>query len=316
MVGGVRLGVRRPRGSGLLVVVAVVALLATGSAFWLAWQTVNDAEEQVEQERLGLVKLAAVHADHVLVEAFFELEVVAGFVNVGTDAGQITAADFSTPLLLLDVEGQATAIGGDGSALLEVDPRALEVATTLAGAADRLISESFLLPATGHLTVALGMPIFDDGGVPRSTVVGFLDVDAHIRDDLAEITEQFGASAHADIVDGDGAVIASTDEGADGADGHHADFYRRAARERVPTVELVPHADGSPPHVVAYAPMGGAPWGVTLGASAADTFRVPDARRRELVGAAIASVVTAVFGMLLVSVEVERRAPDEVDSPE
>ena len=315
-LGRISLGLRWPAGDRLLLLVGVVALLATGSAFWLAWQAVNDAEEQVEHERLGLVKLAAVHADHVLVEAFFELEVVAGFVDVGSDGGQVTAADFSTPLLLLDVEGQATAIGGDGSALLEVDPRALEVATTLAGAADRLISESFLLPATGHLTVALGMPIFDDGGAPRSTVVGFLNVDEHIQHDLAEITEQFGESAHADIVDASGGVLASTDDEAEGMDGHHIDFYGRAASEQLPTVELVPHADGSPPHVVAYAPMGAAPWGVALGASEADTFGAPDARRRELVRAAIASTVTLVFGVLLVTVEVGRRTPGEVGSSE
>ena len=78
-------------------------------------------------------------------------------------------------------------------------------------------------------------------------------------------------------------------------------------------VELVPHPDGSPPHIVAYAPLGGAPWGVALGASEADTFATPDARRRQLISAAIASAVTLALGLLLVTVEV--RGGNEADTP-
>lgn len=312
-LGRISLGLRRPGDPRPLLVIGIVAVLATGSALWFGWQTVNDVEERVQHERLGLAKLAAVHADHILSEAFFELEVIAEFVNLGTSDGQITAADFSTPLLLLDVEGEATVIGGDGSAMQAVGLQEAEVAATLAGATDRSISESFVLPTTGHLTVAVSIPIFDDSGVHRNSVVGFLDLDEHVRHDLAAITEQFGASAHADIVDAEGAVLASTEHEADVAEGHHVDFYRRAASEQLPVVEVVPHLDGSPPHVVAYAPMSAVPWGVTLGASEADTFRAPDARRRELVRVVIASAVTLVFGVVLVAVEVRRREPVEVE---
>ena len=285
---GVRL--RWPGGHWPALVIGVAAALATGSAFWLAFQTVGDAEERIERERLGLVELAAAHADHTLLEAYFE------------------ATNFSVPLLLLDARGEMTAVGGSGPLRSTLAPQAAEVAANLAGTTDRSISRSFLLPESAHTVVALSIPIFDDRGIHTGTVVGFLDVDEHIRGDLAAVTAQFGATAHTDVIDARGIVIASSDHDSHGNSRHHADFYRHAASQRIPTVEGVPHADGSPPHVVAYAPMGGAPWGVALGASEADTFLVPDARRRELVSAAIASAVTFALGMLIVTVEVRGKS--------
>jgi hypothetical protein len=305
--GRVSIRLRWPGGHWPILVLSVVASLAAVSAFWLALRTVNDAEDRIERSRLGLAELAAALADHILTEAFFELEVVAESVSLNRKGQRAAVANFNAPLFLLDTDGQATAIGESGALRSGVDPRVVEIATRFAGATDRLVSGSFTLPATGLPTVALAIPIFDDHGGHTKTIVGFMDVDEHLRNDLAEVTAQFGVSAHADIVDAQGLVLASAEREADGTPGHHPDFYRRAASQRLPTVELVSHTDGSPPHVVAYAPMGGAPWGVALGASEEETFRAPDARRRELISAAIASAVTLSLGMLLVAVEVRGR---------
>ena len=320
-IGPICLRWRQRSGHWSLLVLGIVAVLAMGSAFWLGWQATNDTEERIESGRLGLAELAAAHADHIVTEAFFELELVAEIVRLDAESERAPATNFSAPLLLLDVAGGATAIGAGASPRPAIDPRVAEIAATLVAGTDRSVSEPFVLPATGHPTVALSIPLFDDGGVHTGTVVGFLDVDEHLRTDLQELTEQFGASAHVDLIDGQGAVLASSEhdpdaaglEGLDGADGHHVDFYRRAASERRPMVELVPHPDGSPPHIVAYAPLSGAPWGIALGASEADTFATPDARRRQLVGAAIASAVTLALGLLLVTVEV--RGGNEADTP-
>jgi hypothetical protein len=307
---GVRFRLRRPGGSWPVLVIGISAALVTVSALWLASQSIDDTEDRIEQERLALAELAAVHADHILTEAFFELEVVAKSIRPGSDAERTVVTNFSAPLLQLDTEGRATAIGESGSFGSAVDPRAAEIAATLSGTTDRSISASFVLPVTGHHTVALSIPIFDDHGAP-GTIVGFLDVDEHIRDDLARVIAQFGESAHADVVDAQGILIASSAHEADETPEDHADFYRRAVSDRLPTVELIPDADGSSQHVVAYAPMGGAPWGVALGANEADTFRAPDARRRELVSMSIASTVTFAFAVLLITVEVQGRPRGE-----
>ncbi len=88
--------------------------------------------------------------------------------------------------------------------------------------------------------------------------------------------------------------------------GDHPDFYEEMAEARTPSVERVPHETDGPEgdqsrwHIMAYAPLRDAPWGIAIGASEAETVAGANELRRTLVILGVASVAVLLVGGVLV----------------
>jgi len=142
---------------------------------------------------------------------------------------------------------------------------------------------------SGNPAVALAYPALGAGGQLRFLLVEVLDVASpDFTKPLAEAT-RLGRTGHGELVGPAGIVIASTETGDALEPGEHRPFYRRMLRSRNAGVDTVSYTppEGPPPkhaprHVMAWAPVPGAPWGVAVGGTVSDTFGAVQRLRRTL----------------------------------
>ena len=300
----------------LAVTFGLAAALVLAPLFWLVSDAADESERDARRAQLALAQMAAGHADHILVEAFFELELAAAALGTSTAGGRrfIDPTIFVTPVLLLDGTSADISTTLSGEALPSDDL----ISAALLGAAsasDRWLSEPFLSARTGHPTSIISLPIYDDEGGRPGTIVGFLDLDRHVGDGLKAVAARLGTAGHVDFIGPDGAVFASTEHAEASLSGRHPNFYEAASLAAEPIVEEA-ETDMDPPqergaHLMAYAPMRSAPWGVALGTRTDEAYQSADDLRRRGMRVAAASVAVCLLGLVLVSTDV-RRADDTV----
>ena len=169
----------------------------------------------------------------------------------------------------------------------------------------RGVSMPFLSPTSGHVEVALSVPVYDNDGSRRGTLVGLLDLTEPLVTDLVEPARILGSTGHADLVDERGLVLASTSPSHVLQAGDHPELYEAVAVNRVPIVKRVEHdadassLDQSAWHVMAYVPLRTAPWGVAMGASEAEVLAPVSRLRTRFVAIGAASLVTLLAGGVL-----------------
>jgi len=172
------------------------------------------------------------------------------------------------------------------------------------------------------------VPVYDNEGSRRGTLVGLLDLTEPLVTDLVEPARILGSTGHADLVDERGLVhadlvderglvLASTSPSHVLQAGDHPELYDAVARDRVPNVKRVAHnadatnLDQSPWHVMAYVPLRTAPWGVAMGASEAEVLASVSRLRTRFIAIGAASLVTLLAGGAL-AVGVRRRT-EQID---
>jgi hypothetical protein len=300
---------RRPE----LIVLAVTVAVATTLPIVAAISALREVQSTAETSLLTVSTMAALQADRLLIEQFFELELLAASVGDESDMD-------ADPLLrsLRTVYGQlATLSSGvvwfdENGDVIFAEP---ESSTHLGANADRImsgvavdvrhVSMPYLSPTTGHVEVALSVPVYRNDGSRRGTLVGLLDLTEPLVTDLIEPARILGSTGHADLVDERGLVLASTNPSHVLEAGDHPELYDAVAQDRVPIVERVPHSadaaslDQSAWHVMAYAPLRIAPWGVAMGASEAEVFEPVSRLRTRFVAIGAASLVTLLAGGVL-----------------
>ncbi|MEE9228213.1 MAG: cache domain-containing protein [Acidimicrobiia bacterium] len=300
------------------------ALVATAPTLYFARELINDTKAEIEAGRLHLAQLVATQADRLLTEAFFELELLVESLAIAPD-GKPTRSEtqilrtgrsssFIAGVMLLDSEVEivlaepATAATGTG-----ID----EILKAAALADDRTVSQPWLDPQTGHVMSALGLPVYDRTGGRQATMVALLDLSEPLVTDLIEPAAGLGPSGHADLVDERGLVLASTHPGHVLTAGDHPDFYTRMAQLRTSSVERVaaipePQSlDRSPWHLMAYAPLRNAPWGVALGANEEETLRTVWRLQHRLIVLGLAASATLLLGAGLAMFQVPDRSSEE-----
>lgn len=307
---------------GILLSACLVAALP---ALMLGWFAIGDTKDEIEAGRLRLAQLAAAQADRVLSEAFFEVELVSAILPLiengtlpelegrplRTIYGQ--AASFSAGVLYLDGDGKVLLAEPEIAMMGLAREEGRQVLAAARHAEGRSVSEPFISLATGHPVVALSVPSYDEDGERAGTVIGLLGLAEPLITDLVEPARRLGATGHADLVDERGIVLASTEHDHVMTPGDHPDFYRGMAETRAATVERVAHepsdvdSDQSRQHVMAYAPLRNAPWGIAIGASEGETMRTADLLRRRLIVLGAASAVTLVVGAVLAALRVPAR---------
>ncbi len=137
-------------------------------------------------------------------------------------------------------------------------------------------------PATGRHGMAIVVPR------EAGAAVAVVDLDGPYLSGVLLQAKMLGRTGHAMLVNQDGLVLASTEVWERLQPGEHLQFYRQAGAARKPVAEVVPcepcpGAEAGGDHLMAYAPLRAAPWGVAVGGSAAESLApVYDLRSRVL----------------------------------
>lgn len=287
-------------------------LVAAIPAMWFAWDAVTNVTDEIEDGRLRLAQLAATQADRVVVEAFYEIELMAQSLTVehGADSLESQAnalrelhgrgASFHSGVVLLNGAGDTIAsIPVDVFDRVEVE-RILRTAGT---ARDRAVSMPWLDVQTGHAMAALSVPLYKADGTRAATVVGVMDLAEPLISDLILPAARLGPTGHADLVDERGIVLASTEPGHVLTAGEHPNFYEEAAATRRAQVDSAVHdhdldaTERSDLHIMAYAPLRNAPWGVAMGADEQETLKPVRRLQSRLVILGSASTLTLLLGI-------------------
>ena len=300
---------------GIILIAAVLGTMVP--SLLLIRGVARAVDDEVTDGRLQLTQLMAAQGDRLLTEAFFEIDLMATGFTRGPD-GQFLAEDtsdarvhfgrsavFSAGVVLLDGEGAVLFAEPVHTFDASVDEDALRALAAAAESADRRVSLPYLSSATGHIVVALSLPVFGSDGARTGTVVGIVDLTDPFITDLIQPARRLGNTGHADLVDERGMVLASTNPSHLLTAGDHPEFYVEMAGLGQAAIVSVAHSpdpgelDQSGIHVMAYAPLREAPWGVAMGASEADTFERADQLRRRLIIFGLASVTTMLLGIWL-----------------
>ncbi|MEE9201831.1 MAG: histidine kinase dimerization/phospho-acceptor domain-containing protein [Dehalococcoidia bacterium] len=254
----------------------------------LSMRIVSDSTQRILKERQVLTEMAADETDALLTQAFYELEKASTFARFDPGAGNLRdeyhmlahaygqVGAFSLGVYFLDAKGEvvmvepydAGAVGADHS----VKEHIRQVMTT----GQRSVSVPFMEPRLGAPAVALTIPILDEQGHLMSMLSGLIDLSSPIFRRPIQAALQLGHTGHAEIVDDQGMVIASTIPDMFLKPGEHVEWYQRMMAEKRSSVETVPYEEenGSTEwmHVMAFAPLSGADWGISVGGDAQETF--------------------------------------------
>ncbi len=281
----------------IAVTLGFLALFAIFSL--LALRAVDDSTDRILKERLVIAQMAARETDRLLERGFYELQKATQFAafdplapSLAQEHHMLTHAygrvgTLSLGVYFVDAEGKVVLSQPPGKVAKGTDLSREPFVRKVLQTRRRSVSAPFRDRSTGRPAVALTSPVLNPDGTLRSVLVGLVDVSgADVLDPLAHARD-LGHTGHAELVDEGGLVIASTGYGGFLRPGEHLDFYLRMLRSRASGVENVPYAPWHPVpeqrrgerHVMAFAPLSAAPWGVSVGGSDRETF-APVARLR------------------------------------
>ncbi|MBI4329303.1 MAG: GAF domain-containing protein, partial [Chloroflexi bacterium] len=309
----------------LALAVTLGFLVLFGIFSLLSLQAVNDSTHRILQERLVIAQMAAQEIDRLVERGFYELE----------KATEFAAFDPRSPSLADEYHMLAHAYGrvgtlslgvyfldAQGRVVLSEPPGKLPPGTDLSSEANirdvketksRTVSDPFLDSTSGKPAVALTVPILAPDGTLLSMLSGLIDVTSgEITGPLMQARD-IGHTGHTELVDRRGLIVASTDSGGFLRPGEHLPFYLSMFRTAGAGVENVPympwHAAGGTEqygyHVMAFAPVPSAGWGLSVGGTDWETFAPVTSLRNTLLLAGALSLtflwaVTLIGARLLV----------------
>ncbi len=283
---------------GFLVLMLVVGLLILS--------IVQDSRSRILDERLVIAEMAAKQIDVVFNENFAGLENAAG--SVQGSSVSTPAQSFPVPVqgLLQDVDDTWLGfylIDGSGG-VVATAPAERNSAPFAAGGAlpptfvagQRSVSQPYVDAVSGHPTALLVVPVPNTQGAASLNLAGAIDLSR--ADLLGTLTNAkgLGKTGHAELVDSDGLVVASTEGAPFLVTGEHRTWYLQMLGQGGEGVATVPlearsSAEGineADTHIMAFQRLADAPWGVAVGGSESETLAPVNDLRNEmlLVGAA------------------------------
>lgn len=285
----------------------------------LAMWAVRDSTERILQERLVIAQMAAREIDGLLERAFYELDKATGFALFDPASpslneeyhmlahayGRIGA--LSLGVYFLDAQGKVVLSEPPGKLSKGVDMAGESHVKKALQTGERGVSSPFLDPSSNRPAVALTIPILNADGSLRSILVGVVDVSsAGVLGPLSH-ARSLGNTGHAELVDDLGLIVASTDAGGFLKPGEHWSYYMRMLQSRSAGVEktlyvpwhATPQNGPRQHHVMAFAPLSSAPWGIAVGGSDWETFApVIRLRNHLLLTGALALVIVWVLALV------------------
>ena len=254
----------------------------------LSIRTVNDSTNRILDERLVLTQMAADDINALLVQAFYELEKATTFARFNPQADNLEeeyhmlahaygrVGSFSLGIYFYDVTGKVILAEPFDAGMIGADHSTNPHIRQVIESGQKSVSTPFVEPGAGTPAVALTIPIRDEQGQFISMLSGLIDLSSPSIRRPIEQALKLGHTGHAEIVDSQGNVVVSTYPGVFLQTGEHVTFYRRMMAQEMVGVETVPyeHANGATEamHVMAFAPLSIADWGVSIGGDATETF--------------------------------------------
>lgn len=260
----------------IMVLVAVGVLAATAPLGVMGLVMVQAATDRVLEERLAMARTVAAHLGARIAQGWSQLDRVAARAaaretpDLWRDLPMLSAADlFSGGVGVLDAGGGLRA-GAVTPRMVEAGaPQILEVARTGRRGVTPVVRVG------DAAAVFLVVPVVSSEGTVTGAVVGGIDLGSPVLRAFVDGLAQ-GATGHAVVVESDGTVLASTRQTDLFTREEHPEFFARliaAGRPLVAPAEKVATSRGGRElHVMAFAPVPGAPWGIGVGQDDRETF--------------------------------------------
>lgn len=301
--------------SKLFAVVLVIAFGMLVAAFFVLSNLQLDfVTDKVLEERQVIAEMTARQIDRFLSDATARLDEAA--VSLGGAASlpdssptshvpadlQRENSFFFRGVRMLDAEGREIPSEPAAPSLVRASPSEHSHINFVRQFRRKSVSDPFIEPGTGRVVAEITVPVLADNGDLVGMLSGVVDLESPNLVGSLSQARDLGETGHADLIDIHGRVLASTEAGSPLRPGDHLEFYRRLGLSRVPTVEAVPHeAAGSlesksERHVMAFAPLLEADWGVAVGGDEEETLApMRQLRNRIYVfGGAAATIVLVV----------------------
>ncbi len=310
---------RRLRGLSLLQRFLILGAILFVSGFVVIGLVITTStrslSDRIMQDRLSGTRVAAAGLSETIRQARAELIGHRDMMALSGDRIEPPYASLSSL-----TQSHLTAFSG-GLALVDADGSLLAV------------SRDSLLPAGSSIPFSVAStagedgaltPVFSglSGGAMVSVIVRLeeargdlflagliVPADSPLIDLMKTSTEAM-ATGHAELLDQNGRVIASTEVGTELTDGDHPDFYlQRIAKgtDGVESVDHIPSLDEAgngddDRHVMAYVKIPDTEWALAVGGSEDETFGpVSDLRRSLYLWSAAVGAVVAIFGGISVN---------------
>ncbi|MDO8671071.1 MAG: ATP-binding protein [Dehalococcoidia bacterium] len=270
----------------LLVFLGLIATL--GLLTVVSLRVVEETTNEIVRERLVLAEVTASHIDTILNDVSLHLAALPNLASFDPNGGDLAQerqvmvhsyaeiGSYASSLIFLDTRGKL---------ILSVPPKDLPVGSDLSSepyfkeitnASEPNFSNAFLFSLTDKPAVAVTFAVKDGSGKLVSFLSALIYLDSSFLTGLLEPSTRLGRTGHADIVDGNNIVLASTSPVEILLPPHHPGFYRQMLAERKAAVKTTSGSDNyrqpDSRHVMAFVPLESAPWGIGLGASEEDTL--------------------------------------------
>ncbi|MCB8944478.1 MAG: HAMP domain-containing protein [Ardenticatenaceae bacterium] len=299
----------------LAVTLGFLALFAAFAI--LGEQAIQDSTARVLDERLVIAQLAANEIDRYLEQAIVQLEELPASThlnpanaNFPTEAHTLASPYvevglFSGGVIFLDPAGQVVITEPPGLYATGTNLFVLpHVAQTIQEEAAN-ISDPFYHPQTQQPVTAVTVPFWQDGRFAGITI-GLLPIPNIYLTEPLDQAMILGETAHAVLVDMEGRAIVSTFDLPFLSSGEHPTFYRRAMSLHEPIIETVPFELDLPNepeghlHIMGFAPLTNAPWGVSVGGDViSETFAGVQRLRNGLILLGLTALGTTLLATLI-----------------
>ena len=253
----------------------------------LSLRMVNDSTNRILEERQVLTQMAADEIDALLAQGFHELEIATTFAQFDPEADNLgeeyhllahaygRIGTFSLGVYFYDAMGKVVMTEPYYAPLIDADHSTELHIRQVIESGQRNISIPFLDPRTGAPTAALTIPIRNEQGQLISMLSGLIDLSGpNIRRPIEQALN-LGQTGHAEVVDSQGRVLVSTLARPFLEPGDHYHWYQKMMAQQITGTETVldeHEGENEYMHVMAFAPLSMADWGVAMGGDATETF--------------------------------------------
>jgi signal transduction histidine kinase len=248
---------------------------------------VNDNIDRILEERLVLTQMVADVIDAQLAQGFYELDKATSFAPFDPQADNLEQevhmlahaygrlGTFSLGVYFYDAMGKIIFTEPYDTRLVGTDHSTKLHIRQVIESSQRNISAPFVDPVTSAPAAALTIPIRNEQGQLMSMLSGLIDLSSSNIGRPIEQALKLGHTGHAELVDGQGRVLITTLPRQFLEPGDHHHWYQKMMAQKTTGTETVPdehEGENEEMHVMAFAPLSLADWGVAMGGNTTETF--------------------------------------------
>lgn len=275
---------------GILAVAGLAAIFTLFGILGLA--IVQEDAQRLMSERLAVARTSAAFLDSELLKQFADLDGVASELGSNPllvfDVAALTREPEGVVVsaFVLDPQSGVRWVGPSDVSLLE-QPDVVAGTRALMNGPRRYISGAYGWQGGHSPIVVMAVPVLDPKGV-RTGVLGLvIDVSGGLFSSITEGAKGFARTGHAELVDQNGRVVASSEQRRVLAAAEHPDFYLplltghgSGAAVTAPVAVSRDHVEER--HAMAFAPLEIAPWGLSVGGTEAELAAQADHWRNQV----------------------------------